>query len=74
MFRGQLPRLAFIYIPWSTACKKAYKEIKCVQYAHRHYLTMVLSGELRFFLFILVGTKHMHCTLTFWRVCAYNDL
>lgn len=49
MFRGQLPRLAFIYIPWSTACKKAYKEIKCVQYAHRHYLTMVLSGELRFF-------------------------
>lgn len=55
MFRGQFPRLAFIYIPWSTACKKAYKEIKCVQYANRHYLTMVLSCELRFFcLYLLV--------------------
>ena len=53
---------------------------KCVQrsnarkYANRHYLTRVLSGELRFFWFILVDAKQMHCALTFWMYCAYNDL
>ena len=44
------------------------------KYAHRHYLTRVLSGELRFFGFILVDAKQMHCALTFWMYCAYNDL
>lgn len=26
------------------------------------------------FLFILVDAKQMHCALTFWMYCAYNDL
>lgn len=74
MFRGNCPRIAFINMPWSTARKKACKEIKCAQYAYRHYLTWVLSGDLCSFLFILVDTKHMHCALTFWMSCAYNGL
>ena len=76
MFRGQFPRLAFIHIPWSTARKKSYKEIKCVQYAYRHYLTMILSGELCLFLYLLtksicIARWHFGCLV---HIMAYRHV
>lgn len=74
MFRGNSPGLLLsIYRGLQRANMRA-KRSNARKYAHRHYLTRVLSGELCLFLFILVDKKHMHCALTFWMSCAYNDL